>query len=174
IQDAIEKSKSNSLEKLLMGLGIRDVGAISALSLAKHFKNIDALMIATKEDLVNLKDVGEVVSTSIYDWTHNQSNIDLIKKLKEVGVNTTYINSAESLNNINSPFYQKNFCITGSFDISREQIKEKLIAKFDANVSNSVNKSTDYLIVGENGGSKQEKAEKLNIKIIRDKIWEDN
>ena len=67
IQDAIEKSKSNSLEKLLMGLGIRDVGAISALSLAKHFKNIDALMIATKEELVNLKDVGEVVSTSIYD-----------------------------------------------------------------------------------------------------------
>ena len=174
IQDAIEKSKSNSLEKLLVGIGIRDVGAISALALAKHFKSIDNLMKATKEELINLKDVGDVVSTSIYDWTHNASNIDLIKKLKDVGVNMNYINSAESLKNINSPYYQKNFCITGSFDIPREQIKEKLIAKYDANVSSSVNKSTDYLIVGANGGSKQEKAEKLNIKIIRDKIWEDN
>ena len=174
IQDAIEKSKSNSLEKLLVGLGIRDVGAISALALAKHFKSISNLMKATKEELINLKDEGDVVSTSIYDWTHNESNIHLISKLNDVGVNMNYINSAESLKNINSPYYQKNFCITGSFDIPREQIKERLIAKFDANVSSSVNKSTDYLIVGENGGSKQEKAEKLNIKIIKDKIWEDN
>lgn len=72
--------------------------------------------------------------------------------------------------NINSEYYQKSFCITGSFDIPRDKIKELLIQKFDAQITSSVNKSTNYLIVGENGGSKEQKARELGIKIIYNKI----
>lgn len=172
LQEAIEKSKSNSLEKLIAGLGIRDVGSISALILAKKYINIDNLMNTKIEQLQQIKDIGEVVSKSIYDWTHNQSNIELVQKLKTLNINTKYIGSTVSNTDLNSEYYQKNFCITGSFDIPREKIKQLLINKYDANITNSVNKTTNYLIVGENGGSKLEKANKLGIKIISDKIWE--
>ena len=172
INESIQKSKTNSLERLIFGLGIRDVGLISATFLAKHFKNIDALAKATKEELVALKNIGEVVSTSIYDWFHNQKNLTLVTNLKKLGINTNYISKSNITDEArNSEYYQKSFCITGSFDISRDKIRELLIQKYDANVSNSINKSTDYLIVGENGGSKLEKAEKLGIKLIYNKIW---
>lgn len=172
INESIQKSKTNSLERLIFGLGIRDVGLISATFLAKHFKNIDALAKATKEELVVLKDIGEVVSTSIYDWFHNEKNLTLVTNLKKLGINTNYISKSNITNEArNSEYYQKSFCITGSFDISRDKIRELLIQKYDANVTNSINKSTDYLIVGENGGSKLEKAEKLGIKLIYNKIW---
>ena len=173
INESIQNSKNNSLERLIFGLGIRNVGLISATFLAKHFKNIDALSNASKKELVNLKDIGEVVSTSIYDWFHNKNNLSLIDNLKKLGINTNYISKINiSSENKNSEYYQKNFCITGSFDISRDKIRELLIQKYDANVTNSVNKSTDYLIVGENGGSKLANAEKFGIKLIYDKIWE--
>ena len=172
INESIQKSKTNSLEKLIFGLGIRDVGLISATFLAKHFKNIDALAKATKEELVALKDIGEVVSTSIYDWFYNEKNLTLVTNLKKLGINTNYISKSNITDEArNSEYYQKSFCITGSFDISRDKIRELLIQKYDANVTNSINKSTDYLIVGENGGSKLEKAEKLGIKLIYNKIW---
>ncbi len=173
INESIQNSKNNSLERLIFGLGIRDIGLISATFLAKHFKNIDAIANTSREELVNLKDIGEVVSTSIYDWFHNKNNLKLIENLKKLGINTSYISKTNISNeNKNSDYYQKSFCITGSFDISRDQIRDLLIQKYDANVTNSVNKSTDYLIVGENGGSKLTKAEKLGIKLIYDKIWE--
>ena len=172
INESIQNSKTNSLERLIFGLGIRDVGLISATFLAKHFKNIDALAKATKEDLVALKDIGEVVSTSIYDWFHNEKNLTLVTNLKKLGINTNYISKSNITDEArNSEYYQKSFCITGSFDIPRDKIRELLIQKYDANVTNSINKSTDYLIVGENGGSKLEKAEKLGIKLIYNKIW---
>ena len=86
-------------------------------------------------------------------------------------MNTNYISKSNiTAEARNSEYYQKSFCITGSFDISRDKIRELLIQKYDANVTNSINKSTDYLIVGENGGSKLEKAEKLGIKLIYNKI----
>ena len=170
--DAIEKSKSNSLERLIFGLGIRDVGATCSLFLARCYKNIDNLLQATKEELVTHKDIGEIVSTSIYDWCHNPSNIELINNLKQLGINTIYNSSLDKNIDTNSEYYQKNFCITGSFDIPRDQIKNMLIKKFDANVTSSVNKTTNYLIAGENAGSKIEKAKELGITIINNKIWE--
>ncbi len=173
IIEAIEKSKSNSLERLINGLGIRDVGYISSLVLAKYFKDIDNLMKASKEELINLKDIGDIVSSSIYDWTHNQANINLINQLKALGINTKYIGANINEENKKSIYYQKNICITGSFDISREEIKEILERKYDIHFSNSLNKSTDYLIVGNNAGTKIEKAKEWNIPIITNKIWED-
>ena len=169
---AIENSKNNSLERLIFGLGIRDVGATCSLFLARCYKNIDNLLQATKEELVTHKDIGEIVSTSIYDWCHNPSNIELINNLKQLGINTIYNSSLDKNIDTNSEYYQKNFCITGSFDIPRDQIKNMLIKKFDANVTSSVNKTTNYLIAGENAGSKIEKAKELGITIINNKIWE--
>lgn len=172
LQDAIEKSKSNSLERLIVGLGIRNVGSISALVLSKKYLTMDALMNASETELQNIKDVGQVVSKSIYDWTHNNANVKLVQTLKDLNVNMKYIPANAAQIDIKSEYYQKNFCITGSFDIPREKIKQILINKYDANVTNTVNKTTDYLIAGENAGSKIEKANKLGIKIISDKIWE--
>ena len=86
-----------------------------------------------------------------------------------MGINTIYNSSLDKNIDTNSEYYQKNFCITGSFDIPRDQIKNMLIKKFDANVTSSVNKTTNYLIAGENAGSKIEKAKELGITIINNK-----
>ncbi len=174
IIDAINTSKNRSLEKLLIGLGIRNVGAVSALNLAKHFKNIDNLADASIEELTNLNDVGLIVANSIYHFFHDVNNQKLINDLKQLGLNTNYLgNNNIKQSDKDSPYYQKTFCITGSFDISRNEISDLLIKKFDAKVVNSVSKSLDYLIVGENAGSKEQKAKDLGIKIINTKIWED-
>ncbi len=82
----------------------------------------------------------------------------------------TFLERNISLANKQSEFYKKNICITGSFEIPRDQIKSKLIEKYDANILDSVSKSLDYLIVGSNGGSKIEKAKKIGIKLIYNKI----
>ena len=96
----------------------------------------------------------------------------LLDNLKQLGINTTYVNKVHITSEaMNSEYFQKSFCITGTFDISRDKIRELLIKKYDAKVTNSVNKTTDYLIVGENGGSKIDKANELGIKLIYDKIW---
>ncbi len=169
----IENSKNNSLEKLIFGLGIRHVGETTSKALAKHFKTMDALSNATLLDLQKINDIGEVVAVSIIDYFKNENNIKLINDLKSFGVNMEYKNTI-NVSDVNkeSPYYQKKFCITGSFDIPRSQIKKLLEDKFDAYVSESLNATTDYLIVGENGGSKQQKAAKLGINIIKEKIWE--
>lgn len=169
----IENSKNNSLEKLIFGLGIRHVGETTSKALAKHFKTMDALSNATLLDLQKINDIGEVVAVSILDYFKNENNIKLINDLKSFGVNMEYKNTI-NVSDVNkeSPYYQKKFCITGSFDIPRSQIKKLLEDKFDAYVSESLNATTDYLIVGENGGSKQQKAAKLGINIIKEKIWE--
>lgn len=171
--EAIEKSKNNSLEKLILGLGIRNVGSVSSLNLAKHFLTLDNLINASIEELTSLNDIGTVVAYSIYHFFHNDSNLKLIDELKSLGLNTKYLTDEVSDQNKNSPYYQKTFCITGSFDLSRNQIANLLIAKFDAKVVNSITKSLDYLIVGANPGSKEQKAISLSIKIINNKIWED-
>lgn len=169
----VENSKKNSLEKLINGLGIRHVGETTSKTLAKHFNSIDNLMNASLLDLQKINDIGETVAISIVDYFKNENNIKLISDLKSFGVNTEYISTSDSsIINKDSPYYQKKFCITGSFDIPRSEIKRLLEIKFDAYVSESVNNTTDYLIVGENGGSKQQKANKLGVKIIKDKIWE--
>jgi DNA ligase (NAD+) len=112
-----------------------------------------------------------VAATSIIDFFKNTANQQLIEELKTLGVNTTYRASIdESKVDTNSKYYQKTFVITGSFEIPRHEIKKQMEQKFDANIVDAVSHSTNYLIVGENGGSKIKKAEKLNIPIIKEKI----
>jgi DNA ligase (NAD+) len=167
----IDKSKSNSLEKLIFGIGIRHVGETTAKVLAKTFRDIDILAKATLAELLQVNDIGETVAISIKDYFENENNKQLIAQLIHLGVNSKYIsNFNEADIDKNSPYYHKTFVITGSFEIPRHLIKQLLEQKFDANVVETITRTTDYLIAGENGGSKLEKATKLGIKIINDKI----
>ncbi|MDR0825941.1 MAG: NAD-dependent DNA ligase LigA [Mycoplasmataceae bacterium] len=172
ILNNIESSKHNSLEKLIFAIGIRHIGETTAKVLAKTFRSIDAISKASIEELIKINDIGSTVAVSIVDYFKNEANQKLISDLKQVGINTKYIsNIDETKIDKNSPYYQKTFVITGSFDIPRHEIKKLLEIKYDANVIDAITKNTNYLIVGENGGSKLEKAQKLNVTIINHKIW---
>lgn len=164
MMNAIEKSKGNSLEKLLFALGIDEVGAKTSRILAKRYIDIDALMNASKEELINIKDIGEVMADSIYNYFHNEKNIKLINDLKNIGINTKYLNN--SGNYKETAFKNKNVLVTGTLaSYKRDEVKE-LLDNLGANVVSSVSKNLDYLIVGTDPGSKLEKAQKLGITIL--------
>lgn len=165
ILDAIENSKKNSLERLLFGLGIRHFGEKSAKIIAQKYKNIDEIINAKYEDLIEIHDVGEIMAKSLYDYFKDESNLSLIKRLKEHGINMTY--KSEDLIE-DETFKDKKFVITGTLSFaSRDQIKKE-IQRRGGTITDSVSSKTDVVIVGENPGSKYDKAKKLNIK-----IWEE-
>lgn len=158
IIDNIKNSKENSLERLLYGLGIKEIGTKTAKILAMNFQTMDNLLNAQIEDLVAIRDIGDVTAKSVYEYLQN--NKELIAKLKELGVNMKYLGKAVSQNDLISG---KKFVITGTIDgIGRNEIKE-FIESNGGYTSESVSKNTDIVIVGENPGSKYEKARNLNI-----------
>lgn len=165
---SIENSKKANLDKLIFGLGIRHIGAVTAKVLAETFKDIDNLAAAPIEQLIAIKDVGETVAASIIDFFKVESNKQLIANLKQVGVNTKLI---ERKYDTTSPYYQKKFVITGSFEIPRNEIIKIMEEKFDAKFFGSVNKDIDYLIANDFESSKYKKAKELGITIITEKIW---
>ncbi|MDD2180869.1 MAG: NAD-dependent DNA ligase LigA [Bacilli bacterium] len=158
----IEDSKNNSLEKLLFALGIRYVGSKTAKIIASYFKNIDKLKVANYDDLINIEEIGEVISNSIIDYFSNEDNLKLIDKLKEHNINMNYLGQDKMDNEI---FSNKKFVLTGTLsNITRDEVKE-LIEKYGGTVVNSVSKKTDIVIVGDNPGSKYEKAKELDITV---------
>lgn len=160
--ESIEKSKTNSLERLLYGLGIRYVGFKTAKILSKYYGNIDNIIDSTYEELIKIKDIGEVIARSVYDYF--KTNIDLINVLKEKGVNTLYLGKVEE----NDNFMNKSFVLTGSLlSITRNEAKEK-IENLGGNVNESVSKKTDVVIVGSDPGSKYNKALSLGITIWKE------
>ena len=158
--NSINKSKENSLHRLINGLGIPNIGTVSAKKIAKEFKNIENLINAKEEDLVKIPDIGEVVAKSIVDFFKNEKNIETINKLKELGVNVIEPED-EKTNKLN----EQVFVITGSFDIKRSEIQD-MVEQNGGKVSSAVSTKTDYLIAGEKAGSKLEKAKELNTNII--------
>jgi DNA ligase (NAD+) len=162
--DAIEKSKTLSLERVLFALGIKEVGAKTSKILAKRYRDIDALFAVSEEELKNIKDIGEVMAKSIFDYFNNEENKVLISKLKSSGVNMLYIdNNGDFKETI---FNNKNVLVTGTLEkYKRDEIKE-LLDNLGANVVSSVSKKLDFLIVGTDPGSKLEKAQNLGIRII--------
>lgn len=168
--NAIEKSKENSLEKLLFGLGIPHVGAKTAKLLASRYKTLDDLRKATVEELTNIKDIGEIIAQSITTYFSKEENQVLIEELKELGLNTTYLGKTIELN---PEFSGKNFVLTGSLTIfTREEAKEK-IESLGGKTVDSVSKKTSVVIVGENPGSKYEKAKTLGIDIWTEQEFEE-
>jgi len=159
---SIEKSKENSLERLLFALGIRHVGAKTAKILAKNYKNIDALMNTTYEELSKINDIGDTIATSIIDYFKNEENIEVINKLKEYNVNMEYSNDNYQES---EEFSGKTFVLTGTLtNITRDEAST-IIENLGGKVSGSVSSKTGVVIVGENPGSKYQKALSLGITI---------
>ena len=166
---AIENSKSNDFDRLLNSLGIRHVGTKTSKTVAKRFKNMDNLMLASFEDLSSTQDVGEITAESIKRFFEQDQTKDIIEKLKLAGVNMEYVEEQGADNR----FSGKTFVLTGSLgNYTREQASE-IIEKFGGKTSNSVSKKTNYVLAGEEAGSKLEKAQNLGVAIITEEEFEE-
>ena len=169
LMDAIEKSKSNDLSKLITGLGIRHIGAKSAKNLARKFRTIDNLMNASIEELSVQNDVGEITAKSIYDFFREEQSIDLINKLKLAGVNMESLEEE----NIDNRFEGKTFVLTGALSkYSRDEASD-IIEKLGGKTSGSVSKKTSYVLAGEDAGSKLTKAQNLGVTVITEEEFEE-
>ena len=158
---SIEASKQQDLSRLIFALGIRQVGAKTAKTLATAFGNLDNLMCATVEDLKGIPDVGDITADFIYAWFRQPQSVHLIRQLNDAGVNF------ESLRAItDTRFAGMTFVLTGALSkFTRDEATEK-IEFFGGKVSGSVSKKTTYVVVGENAGSKERKARELNIPVL--------
>lgn len=160
--NAIEESKKRDLYRVINSLGIRHVGVKLAKTLARYFKDMDKLIVATYEELRMIDDVGEITADTIYEFFRQEQTIDLINKLKQANVNM----KAEIQENEDGKFAGKTFVLTGSLEhYSREEASE-IIEKMGGKTSSSVSKKTDYVLAGEDAGSKLKKAQELGITII--------
>ena len=164
--DAIEKSKSNSLERVLFGLGIKEVGEKMAKTLSKIYHNIDNLMKASEEELLEIPDVGPVLAKSLVNWFSNEKNVALIDALKAVGVNFNYLGSTTSA--ANSYFSGKTIVLTGTLSSMGRKEATNRLEDLGAKVTGSVSKATDVVIAGTEAGSKLDKAQALGITVLNE------
>ncbi len=166
--DGVEASRSRDLWRLLFGLGILHVGAGGAKALARQFGNLDALRQAGSEELTRVGDVGEVIARSVFEWFRDPENQQLIEKLRRAGLNFTST-LAQAQQSGGGALAGKTFVLTGTLPtLKREEATAKIEAK-GGKVSSSVSKKTDYVVAGDDAGSKLEKAQKLGVKIIDEK-----
>ena len=164
--EAIEKSKSNSLERVLFGLGIKEIGEKMAKTLSRIYHYIDNLMKATEEELLEIPDVGPILAHSLVTWFSKESNIALIESLKAVGVNFEYLGSTTSA--ADSYFSGKTVVLTGTLSsMGRKEATNKL-EDLGAKVTGSVSKATDVVIAGVEAGSKLDKAHALGITVLNE------
>lgn len=157
----IEKAKKVPLERLLVGLGIPNIGEKTAKVLAKRFKTMDALSNATMEELLQIEGIGKDIAQSVVTYFNDPKTKEIIQKLKKAGVNmeTSEMQTQYILDGLT-------FCITGTLkSFSREEAK-KFIECLGGHFTDNLTKKTDYLVVGENPGSKLEKANKFGVKVL--------
>ena len=160
----IENSKQIPFERVLFALGIRYVGETVAKKLAKHFKSIEALIGASKEELENVEEIGERIAESVVEFFASEENRESVERLKSYGVQLAI--SAEKLANQTNKLEGQTFVVSGVFSISRDELK-KLIEDNGGKVSGSISSKTNYVVAGENmGPSKHAKAENLGVPII--------
>ncbi len=167
--DSINESKNNDLAKLLTALGIRHVGVKAAKVLSRKYKNIDNLMKAEIEDLNIINDIGEVMAKSISDFFRQEQTIDLINRLKESGVNMTSLEEEST----DHRFEGQTFVLTGALEKYTRGEAGNIVEKLGGKVSGSVSKKTNFLLAGEDAGSKLTKAESLGIKVITESEFEE-
>ncbi|NYF26242.1 NAD-dependent DNA ligase LigA [Sporosarcina sp. JAI121] len=162
---AIETSKSNSLEKMLFGLGIRHVGEKAAAILAEEFGTLSELMAADAERLITIHEIGDKVADSLTTYFSNEEVLEVLRKLESYGVNTTFTGRRRQDVPTDGLFAGKTIVLTGKLSIlTRGEAKEKIEA-LGGKVSGSVSKKTDLVIAGEDAGSKLAKAEELEIAV---------
>lgn len=160
---SLEESKKTSFDHVLYALGIRYVGEATARSVARHFGNIDAIIAASIEDLLNVDDVGQVIAESIFDYFNNEDNLETIARLKESGLCFVMDEGPKKLS---AKLEGMTIVISGNFSISRDDMKS-MIASHGGKNSGSISKKTRYLLAGEKAGpEKLKKAEALGVEII--------
>ena len=163
---AIEKSKENSLERVLFGLGIKEVGVKMAKTLSRKYLNIDNLIAASEEELLEIPDVGPVVARSIVNFFADERNIETINALKAQHVNFEYLGSVASA--ADSYFSGKTVVLTGTLSSYGRKEATELLENLGAKVTGSVSKATDVVIAGVEAGSKLDKAQALGITVLNE------
>lgn len=162
--EAIEKSKDCNLDSFIYALGIPNVGEKTAKDLIKKFKTLDNLKNAKFEELIEVNDVGDIIANSIIEFFHDKQIVDNVDKLLSLGIKPKYEEKEVSTE---SPFVGKTVVLTGSLSIGRNEAKE-IIERLGGKVSGSVSKKTDYVIAGEEAGSKLDKANELGVKVLNE------
>ena len=158
---AIEESKKNDLSRLICALGIRQIGAKAAHTLAQHFGSFDALEKASIEELTAIDDVGEITARFLRDWLESEQSQDLIRRLREVGVNMECLEKP-----VDDRFAGQTFVLTGSLTRFTRDEATEMIQRRGGKASGSVSKKTTYVVAGEAAGSKLAKAQELGIAIL--------
>lgn len=169
--NAIEESKKNSLEKLLFGLGIKEVGEKMAKILSKRYLNLDAFYDVSEEELQDIPDVGPISAHSIYEYFHNEDNRVLLGKLKENGLNFEYLGQRSVATD--SPFSGKTVVLTGTLSKYGRKEATEILENLGAKVTGSVSIKTDIVIFGTDAGSKLDKANALNIRTMDEEEFEE-
>jgi DNA ligase (NAD+) len=163
---SIQNAKRITFRRFIQALGIPMVGNQTALQLSRYFKNLDEFLQANLEQLHNIPDIGEKVSTSILDYIHNENNLHIIRELLQAGMMIEYTQIKQGI------WTNQNVCITGTFEnFTRDELKQKIESEGGIVVS-QISSNTDILLVGAKAGSKLQKAQSLGIKIIREKDLE--
>ena len=162
--DGIETSESRELYRLIYGLGILNVGEHAAQLLADRFQNLDKLIGADEEDLLAIREIGPTTAKSIIDFFKQPGTHKIIEKLRKAGVRFDIVESKKE----GTPFSGKTFVITGTLKNYSRSEAEQLVRKLGGYASSSVSKKTDFLILGEDSGSKHEKAKSLGVKILKE------
>jgi DNA ligase (NAD+) len=162
--EQIEASKTHGLQRLLYGIDIRHVGERYAKILAQNYRSIDKLAEASVEELDAIPEIGLTVAESVYEWFRNPRHIDLISRLKAAGVKMEV--EGASAANFDERFVGKTFVLTGKLENYTRDEAAKLIEDRGGRVSSSVSKKTDYVVAGEDAGSKLAKAESFGVKVV--------
>jgi len=168
--DAINKSKSNDLERLICAFGIRHIGNKAARIIARRYGNIEGVMNASIESLNLIDTIGGVSAKSVYEFFHQEQTIDLIEKLKHAGVN---METHEDVEQRDDRFAGKTFVLTGTLEKYTRDEVSNVIEKLGGKTSSSVSKKTSYVLAGEESGSKLTKAQELGITIITEQEFEE-
>ncbi|HIF9172820.1 TPA: NAD-dependent DNA ligase LigA [Photobacterium damselae] len=161
--DALGNAKETTLPRFIYSLGIREVGEATAANLAHYFETLEALMTASKEQLIEVPDVGEIVAAHIFNFFREEHNLAVVNDLREVGIHWPDLEKVAD--DVELPFEGKTVVLTGSLSqLSRTEAKEAL-QKLGAKVTGSVSKKTDLVVAGEAAGSKLTKAQELGIEV---------
>lgn len=169
--NSIEASKKNDLWRLVNGLGIRFIGTKAAKILSDNYKNLDELIDAKVDDLNNLEEFGNIMSSSVVEFFNEDKNIEVIDKLKKAGVNTESLK--DDFDDITKIFDKMKIVLTGTLPTLKRNDAKDLIEKRGGKVTSSVSKSTTFVLSGEEAGSKLTKAEELNVKIVDENYFKE-
>lgn len=164
--NAIEQSKSNNLDRLVFALGIRNIGAKAAKLLCARFKDIDSIINASAEEIEQIDGFGEIMAENVEKAFREPHRLEIIERFREYGLNMVYESASDGSD---MRFEGKTFVLTGTLPTMKRRDAQELIEKFGGKVSSSVSKKTDYVVAGEDAGSKLKKAQQLGIQILTER-----